>query len=122
VIDRGLVAPAICASCSVPLLFQPVRIEGRAYLDGGILDRPGLAGMPETEPRVLFHHIASRSPWRTENVIPTRPGMLTFAIEGLPRSGPFRLEAGRRAFRAAYAATRRALDRAVDASIHVIAA
>jgi NTE family protein len=111
----GDVAPAICASCAVPLLFHPVRIGGRSYLDGGILDRPGLAGMPLGEPRVLFHHIASRSPWRLkQEVPPRRPGMLTFAIEGLPRAGPFRLDEGRRAYRVAREATRRALQRPID--------
>ncbi|MDF2698052.1 MAG: hypothetical protein K0S65_6435 [Labilithrix sp.] len=114
VIDAGDVAPAICASCAVPVLFHPVRIGGRAYLDGGILDRPGLAGMPTSEPRVLFHHIASRSPWRTKNEIPSRAGMLTFAIDGLPRSGPFRLHEGRRAYRVAREATKRALERPVN--------
>ncbi|MBX3223308.1 MAG: patatin-like phospholipase family protein [Labilithrix sp.] len=122
VIDAGDVAPAICASCAVPVLFHPVRIGGRAYLDGGILDRPGLAGMPESEPRVLFHHIASKSPWRTRNELPSRPGMLTFAIDGLPRSGPFRLHEGRRAYRAARDATRRALERPVTGSVLVVSA
>jgi len=122
VLDGGDIAPAICASCAVPVLFHPVRIGGRAYLDGGILDRPGLAGMPATEPRVLFHHIASRSPWRMKNELPSREGMLTFAIEGLPRSGPFRLHEGRRAFRVAREATRRALEGPVNDSVLVVAA
>jgi NTE family protein len=117
VLSSGDVAPAICASCAVPFLFHPVRIGGRSYLDGGILDRPGLAGMPEREPRLLFHHIASRSPWRTKNEIPTRPGMLTFMIDGLPRSGPFRLDEGRRAYRVARDVTRRALDRPIGESL-----
>jgi NTE family protein len=111
VIESGDVAPAICASCAVPLLFHPVRIGGRRYLDGGILDRPGLAGMPSTEPRLLFHHITSRSPWRlAQERPPSRAGMLTFIIESLPRAGPFRLHEGRRAFRVAREATKRALD------------
>jgi NTE family protein len=113
VLDAGEIAPAICASCAVPFLFHPVPIGGRLYFDGGILDRPGLEGMPPTEPRVLFHHIASRSPWRASTPIPSRPGMLTLVIDELPRSGPFRLDAGRRAFHAAREATRRALDRPV---------
>ncbi|MBX3199754.1 MAG: patatin-like phospholipase family protein [Labilithrix sp.] len=122
VIDAGEVAPAICASCAVPVLFHPVRIGGRAYLDGGILDRPGLAGMPESEPRVLYHHIASKSPWRVKNELPSRAGMLTLAIDGLPRSGPFRLHEGRRAYRAAREATRRALARPVTESVLVVPA
>jgi NTE family protein len=113
VLAAGDLAPAICASCAVPLLFQPVRIGGRAYLDGGIKDRPGLLGMPLAEERVLFHHIASKSPWRARLETPTRPGMVTLVIHDLPRSGPFRLDQGRRAFAAARAATMRALDRPI---------
>lgn len=114
VLDRGDLARAIHASCAVPLLFHPVWIEGRAFFDGGILDRPGLAGMPDDAPRVLFHHIASKSPWRTKQELPSRAGMVTLVLDGLPRSGPFRLDAGRRAFSAARLAAKRALDRAVD--------
>ncbi len=122
VLASGRVGPAICASCAVPFLFQPVRIDGRSYFDGGILDRPGLAGMPPSIPRVLHHHIASRSPWRMSVEPPSRQGMLTFVIEGLPRSGPFRLEEGRRAFRVAREATRRALNQPVRDGILVVRA
>ena len=112
VLDSGEFAAAIHASCAVPFMFHPVWIEGRAYLDGGILDRPGLMGMPESEERVLFHHIHSRSPWRTkgDNQIPKRKGMVTLVLEDLPRSGPFKLDEGRRAYRVAKEATKRALD------------
>lgn len=109
VLDRGDLSAAIRASCAVPGLFHPVWIARRAYWDGGILDRPGLAGIPAGE-RVLFHHIASRSPWRTSLAVPRRPGMVTLVIEGLPRSGPFKLEAGYRALALARDATARALE------------
>lgn len=117
VVTDGDLASAIQASCSVPVMFHPVRIEGRRYLDGGILDRPGLDGMPASEPRVLFHHIASRSPWRTREgaAIPRRPGMVSVVLDGLPRSGPFKLDEGRRARRIAREATLRALDLPIPA-------
>jgi NTE family protein len=121
VLDTGDLGAAIQASCAVPLLFHPVAIGGRSYLDGGILDRPGLAGMPESEPRVLFHHIASKSAWRTKLDVPRRAGMVTVVLHGLPRSGPFRLAAGRQAFRAARAAMKRALDEKLEGGV-VIAA
>jgi len=117
VLETGEVTAAIHASCAVPVLFHPVVIGGRAYLDGGILDRPGLVGMPRTEPRVLFHHIASKSRWRTKLEVPRREGMVTVALRDLPRSGPFRLEHGRRAFVAAREATKRALDRRIDGAL-----
>lgn len=115
VIDSGLLAPAICASCAVPILFHPVAIDGKAYYDGGILDRPGLEGMPHSQERILFHHIASRSPWRLKSEpMPKRAGMITLAIDNLPRSGPFKLERGRAAYRAARDATKRALERTIE--------
>jgi NTE family protein len=113
VMRDGDLAHAIRASCAVPGLFHPVWIDRRPYWDGGILDRPGLAGVPEGE-RVLFHHISSRSPWRTSLSIPRRAGMVTLVIEGLPRSGPFRLDAGRRALELARDATLRALDQPIS--------
>jgi NTE family protein len=115
VLDRGELAPALQASCAVPLLFHPVWHEGRLYADGGILDRPGLEGAP-TGGRVLFHHLASRSPWRRLDPslsIPEREQMLVLVVNDLPRSGPFRLEEGRRAMTLAHEAARRALDREV---------
>jgi NTE family protein len=110
VIDRGDLPPAIRASCAVPGLFHPVWIDRRAYWDGGILDRPGLAGVPEGD-RVLFHHIAAPAPWsRREPPIPHRANMVTIVLEKLPRSNPFQLDAGRRALELARESTRRALD------------
>jgi NTE family protein len=110
VIDRGPLAPALHASCAVPLMFHPVAHAGTWLLDGGVLDRPGLDGMPRGE-RVLFHHLESRSPWSSKErmEIPRREGMITLAIRDLPRSGPFALEAGRRAYEAARFAMQRAL-------------
>ena len=115
VMARGDLPDAIRASCAVPGMFQPVWIERRAYWDGGILDRPGLAGMRPG--RVLLHHIASRSPWRRPGSpaleLPRRAGTVTLVIEELPRSGPWKLEAGRRALELARAATERALDQPI---------
>jgi NTE family protein len=110
VISRGDLPPAIRASCAVPGMFHPVWIERRAYWDGGILDRPGLAGVPEGE-RVLFHHIAAPAPWSVKGpAIPRRANMVTLVIDALPRANPWRLEAGRRALELAREAAKRALE------------
>jgi NTE family protein len=105
-------------------MFHPVRLDGRVLWDGGIADRPGLAGMPPSEgQRLLYHHISSRSPWRrfgTGMDIPRRPGMTTLVMDDLPRSGPFRLEAGRRAYETARRLARVALrQRIVGSEVHV---
>lgn len=113
---RGSLAAAIQASCALPGLFQPVRLDGRYYWDGGVLDRPGLSGVRDA-PRVFYHHLASRSPWRRKNgahtKIPARPGLVALAITGLPRSGPFALAVGPQIIHLAQAAATRALRRPV---------
>jgi NTE family protein len=118
VLEHGPLAPAIHASCALPLLFHPVRHGGRLYADGGIADRPGLAGVPDGE-RVLYHHLTARSPWRRRNSlalrIPERRGLQAIALAGLPRLGPFRLARGRAAMELAAAGAREALGRPLDA-------
>lgn len=110
----GPIAEAIHASCAVPLLFHPVWIGGRPHLDGGLRDRPGLAGVPVGR-RVLHHHLSSRSPWRRPDSpalrVPARADVHALVIDDLPRVSPFALEAGRLAHQRAYDAARRALDR-----------
>ncbi len=117
VLRSGPLAPAIHASCAAPVLFQPVRIGGRDYLDGGLLDRPGLAGAGQGE-RILYHHLTSRSPWRRRNSpalrIPARPLLRAIALGGIPRLGPFRLELGREAMERAAEGTRMDLGRPVE--------
>lgn len=119
VVEAGDLSTAIRASCAVPGMFQPVWIDRRPHWDGGILDRPGIAGVPAG--RLLFHHIGSRSPWRRPGspslAIPVRDQMMTLVIDGLPRVNPFRLEVGRDAFEAARAATERALDRPLAGAV-----
>jgi NTE family protein len=118
VLAEGRLAPAIQASCTVPGLFHPVWHDGRPLLDGGILDRHGLAGMPEGE-RLFYHHLASRSPWRRRGsaslAVPERPSMAALVVEGLPRVGPFRLGEGIRAFDVAARAAQDALGKPVGA-------
>lgn len=112
VLDRGPLAPAIHASCAVPGLFHPAWVGGRPLLDGGVTDRAGLAGMPAG--RVLFHHLASRSPWRRQGSpslqIPARPDLMPLVLGDLPRPSPFHLHRGQIAFEVANRLTRKALD------------
>lgn len=117
VLRSGALAPAIHASCAAPVLFQPVWIDGRAYLDGGVLDRHGLAGAGPAE-RVLYHHLTSRSPWRRRNSpalrVPERPGLQAVATHGIPRLGPFRLTGAAEAMERAAEGMRLALSRWIE--------
>jgi NTE family protein len=119
-IDRGELAPALYASCAVPLLFQPIRHQGRWLADGGIADRAGLEGVPPGT-RLFHHHLASRSPWRRPNspvlrVVP-RANSATLVLEDLPRAGPFALDLGVVAMRLARENTHKALDQVLDGGI-----
>ncbi len=135
VLRRGDLALAIRASGAVPGMFHPVWIGGgpvgsgaegrrgwisrRPYWDGGIQDRPGLAGVAPG--RVLFHHIAAPAPWSRPTAsplaIPRRLEMTTLVLNELPRANPWRLEAGRRARVLAYEATLRALEAPIVDSV-----
>ena len=116
-LHRGSLTAAIHASCALPVLFQPVRVDGVLCSDGGIADRPGLAGVAHGT-RVLHHHLASRSPWRREGASstlpPRRPNLVAVSIEGITRLNPFALERGMTAFREGEAGMRRALDQPVE--------
>ena len=117
VLREGSLAAAIHASCALPVLFHPVRVGERLYSDGGIADRPGVMGVADA-PRVLYHHLASRSPWRRPGSpslrVPKREGMAAVSIEGITRVNPFALHRGMTAYAEAERAMRRAMDRAVS--------
>lgn len=111
VLSSGDLPRAIHASCAVPLMFHPVSVDGGLCVDGGVSDRPGIAGVHE-EARVFFHHLASRSPWRLRPpAIPCRAELIPLVINGLPRVHPFHLERGADALRVARKETLKALHR-----------
>lgn len=116
VLHQGDLVDAIYASCAVPVLFHPARINGQRYWDGGIADRHGLAATLPGE-RVFYHHLGSRSPWRRANspalAVPQRDGLAALLIEGLPRSGPHRLDAGRQARQLAQQEANKALQQTI---------
>ncbi len=121
---NGLLADCVYASCTVPLLFQPIRIEGRLCFDGGILDRAGLAGA-SANARVLLHHIPVRRfvTGKTGNAalcLPKRQGMIAVSPLRLCSVDPNRLEAGRIAFRQAARSMRVALDEPLRGSHCVV--
>ncbi len=104
VIADGDLPRALRASAAFPGLFQPVRLQGSRYLDGGIADRPGFAPLVDGE-RTLYHHLAV-----SYLKAPSRPGVITLDLGEFPRLGPFRLEQGVEAWRIARERTLRRLE------------
>lgn len=103
VFTSGNLARVIRASCAVPVMFHPVRIDRRFYWDGGVKDKMGIHGLPLQE-KILSHYLenGSRDPYslyesrRDTNSVSARGGNLVkLRLKGLPRSGPFALHRGR---------------------------
>ncbi len=113
VVDSGPLNPAVRASCAFPGLFHPVRLEGRLAIDGGVLDRSGLAAVPP-DTRVLYHHLSTSSKVRRHlrrlSGVPKRPGLCPIVIHGLPKVRPNHLDRGPLAFHRAREGLLRALD------------
>ena len=122
VLERGSLSEGIYASCAVPLLFHPIKINMGFYLDWSIKDRPGLSGISDNA-RVLYHHILARHtvgrPKKLSRPIP-RQNMMTVVVQRLEPVNPFRLENGKRALLQAHYAMRRALEKPIDRQlVHV---
>ena len=96
--DQGRLDLAIQASCTVPLMFRPVWVEGRLLVDGGVSDRVGMSAV-EPDERVLMHYLPSRRRLlRPSRQAPPAeiPGQRLMVITpDLPRVTPFRLDQGR---------------------------
>lgn len=107
-LNSGEINPAIRASCAVPFLFHPVKVNRSYYLDGGIHDRPALTGIDHRD-RVFYHHLEPRSFWRGRFGLdvsrPARDEMVSLMLTGLPRVGPNKLDQGKKAYAMAYKKT-----------------
>jgi NTE family protein len=107
VVTKGPLAAAVCASCAVPVMFHPVRVEERWCVDGGVLDRPGFASVAKGE-RVLFHHLTRNARYKRGEV-PIAENRVGLALDNMPRPLPDELEKGPRAFDTARKLMERAL-------------
>lgn len=114
VLERGPLRPAIRASAALPVMFGPVRIDGRLHADGGISDRSGFSALTPSE-RALYHHLPHRSRWPrlSGNEAEERrdsPTRKVIAIDDLPRVHPAALHRGLAALTEAREHTLRWLD------------
>lgn len=104
----GNLAKTIRASAALPLMFQPVRIQGRLYWDGGILDKMALNEIPSEE-NVLSHFLQGKNFLdKYERMNAERkisPSTKLISLKKLPRSGPHKLHIGPSIIESAYRQT-----------------
>jgi NTE family protein len=110
---EGPICDVVYASCCVPFLFQPIRIGKSLLVDGGIGDRPGLAGVP-ADGRILYHHLQSGWPGFDRDcglsaILGLRPNTVAITVNDIEAVNPSRLASGRRAFHQTREAVRTAL-------------
>lgn len=91
-LQSGSLATAIRASCTFPLLFQPVWINWRPHIDGGIFDDCGMMALPGIPPSKLIVNIVSgfeRGPTAEPPVHFADAILLSLVIENVPMVTPF---------------------------------
>lgn len=132
VIGGGPIVPAVEASCSIPFVFVPVNLHGRAFVDGGVIDpvpvrvakhfdaevivAVDLRGLlPLTFPTNLFA-VASRSAeitllWQSEECVKHADVIIRPNLEGI---GTFCDDQNERIYQAGKIAARRAIPEILD--------
>ena len=113
VFTAGNLARVIRASCAVPLMFHPVRIDRRFFWDGGIQDKMGIHGIGQNE-KILSHYLeGSRRDLhsiyelnRDKKLIQARgKNLVQICLKGLPQSHPFAMNRGSEIIQAAFKKT-----------------
>jgi predicted acylesterase/phospholipase RssA len=113
-LTEGNLPDAIAASCAVPYLFQPVVIDGRAFIDGGAVDRTAIEAWRRQRPgRTLLLHLMEAS-----MAEPKETPQADVVVRS-PRSGAHLWSLGdhRARFDRTRAATRAALEHAISEGI-----
>lgn len=113
-LTTGSVAKAVRASCAVPGLFHPVKIDQRTYLDGGVADKMGLSGVDRNE-FVVAHSLGDTNGFESKRVHRKNfSHYLEHQPIKLPRSGPNRLDVGSEIIKQSYLQTKRWLESPVE--------
>lgn len=116
-LNSGSVAKACRASCAVPGLFHPVRINQRVYLDGGIADKMGLAAV-DRNAMILCHNLEDLGGFELGKGSRKHFSRFQqFQLKNIPRSGPNRLHLGPDIISEAYKQTLKWLETPVNPHI-----
>jgi NTE family protein len=110
-IEEGPVAPAVVASCSVPLMFHPVIMNGRVYWDGGIFNKSGIHAGDERVLCVYLESAGVGGVYERKTSFPRlHEGHKILRFTDFPRVTPGRLERGPDAHQNIFERTKRALE------------
>lgn len=110
VFTSGSLAPAIHASCAVPVMFHPVKIESKYYYDGGIQDKMAIHGIHQDE-KILSHYLESsrKDPHAIyefkrdeKSLLARKENLLRVQLASLPRAHPFAMNRGPEIIKAAH--------------------
>lgn len=66
VFDKGELAPRVHATCAYPGLFRAVKLDGRLFWDGGLVDKAPVTALADSEAgkdleAILVHYLPSRT-------------------------------------------------------------
>ena len=89
-LNSGSLYKAIQASCSIPLVFKPVEINGDLYCDGGLLNNMPIEALQYTCDKIIGVNIMPAHPIKELNgmiSIAERTMMLSIAANTRPRKG-----------------------------------
>jgi NTE family protein len=122
VFRSGNLAECVYASCTVPLLFQPIRIENKLCFDGGIKDWAGCAGVKAGD-RVLRIALFNKNRYLL-NALPCANMVndqqtRTVAMSNLVSVSPMLMHKGKVAFHQARHAMLIALDQPINNPSHI---
>lgn len=103
-VNSGAVPEAVWASCAVPLMFHPVRLQKRHFWDGGILDPLAIHDIDRQE-RILIHDITDQTQWGFKQKISHLPNAHLIRLQDIPKCGPNKLHLGKSIIDKAYQKT-----------------
>jgi NTE family protein len=96
----GELLRAVRASSAFPVLFQPVKIENKYYMDGGLYDL-----LPPHDTRLLAHSFKKLQDLKKTN------NHVTISLKNLPRSGPYKMHLGKDIIEKSYELTSSLLEK-----------
>ncbi len=119
-LSQGELPRAVVASCAVPVLFHPVRIGARLYLDGGVFHKSGINPNSGNE-RVLCVFLQGDGLSDSYELGRSLKGLAkdhrVLRFRDLPRLDYNSLETGKKAFDEAYSRGKQAFSRKFSGAI-----